>query len=204
MTAPELRLIRSADYVPTRWKNGGGTARQIIVEHGGACTDPDRFLWQAGIADIERDGPFSDFTGYDRIFTLVSGNGITLDGGKDGKIVVDHCFEPHVFSGDWRVLATLHNGPTQAFNIVYDRSRARATVVITDAGKLASKLNRKASVLLIHNFSDLPLEIGSADGETIGVQPADTAIFGSRPKDIPAFTQPGSPSRLALVQIEYL
>lgn len=204
MKTPYYRIIKSDEYITVPWKNGGGTSRLIILEPGDTTINPDRFLWQAGIADIDRDGPFSDFTGYERIFTLVSGNGITLDAGENGVMNVAHCFQPERFSGDWQVEATLHDGPAEAFNIVCDRARAKATVEMTDALALAEKLDRKSSVFLIHNFSDAPLEVGSVEEASIELTPGDTLIFYSLPERAPKISQSTMTDRLAFAQIRYL
>ena len=58
------------------WKNGGGVTREIVCYPAGA--DIQSFEWRMSIAEVARDGPFSDFSGIDRVITLLSGNGIRL------------------------------------------------------------------------------------------------------------------------------
>lgn len=58
------------------WKNGGGMTRELVCQPPDA--DMDSFDWRVSIAHIASDGPFSSFSGVDRIITLLSGGGVHL------------------------------------------------------------------------------------------------------------------------------
>ena len=70
-----VHLIRYSDQAKSIWKNGGGTTKEI-----GKLLPPNEssYLWRASNADMTTSGPFSDFTGYDRILLLLSGSGLKL------------------------------------------------------------------------------------------------------------------------------
>jgi environmental stress-induced protein Ves len=57
------------------WKNGGGSTEEITRDAG---TGLDGFGWRLSIADIAESGGFSTFAGYQRIITVLQGDGMTL------------------------------------------------------------------------------------------------------------------------------
>jgi environmental stress-induced protein Ves len=83
------------------------------------------------MADVGSDGPFSRFEGYDRVIMVLDGVGMTLH--LDGPDAIAlRPFEPAPFSGDWTVDGKLTAGPVRDFNVIVDRSRASATLVVED------------------------------------------------------------------------
>ena len=50
-------LLRRADYLTRPWRNGGGVSHEIAWH-------PEED-WRLGLAEIVRDGSFSDYTGFD-------------------------------------------------------------------------------------------------------------------------------------------
>jgi environmental stress-induced protein Ves len=87
-------------------------------------------LWRLSLATVDRDGPFSDFTGYKRIIMLLEGKGMTLDFGPHGSAVMDRPFVPVTFDGGWPTTATLMDGPTRDFNVVAAHERAASAVEV--------------------------------------------------------------------------
>jgi environmental stress-induced protein Ves len=75
-----IRLIDPAAYRTVPWKNGGGTATDIAADHG----DDGEVAWRIGTAAIQKDGPFSDYDGVTRVFTIVEGSGVHLDFAGEG------------------------------------------------------------------------------------------------------------------------
>ncbi len=70
-----VQLLRPSEYRRQRWKNGGGITDEIAAD---AESPP---AWRISLATIERDGPFSDFRGFDRtIVALDEGVRLTVDG----------------------------------------------------------------------------------------------------------------------------
>ncbi len=107
------------------WRNGGGATREIVCSPAGA--DVDGFDWRASIATIDRPGPFSVFTGIDRVIMLLDGAGVHLlsrDGRVDHRLVRPHA--PFAFSGDAVLDCHLNAGPTTDFNLMMRRGRVRA------------------------------------------------------------------------------
>ncbi len=59
-----ITLLDPASYRSTPWKNGRGTT--VDIAYSGES-------WRFGRTPIVEPGPFSDYTGYDRVQTLVAG-----------------------------------------------------------------------------------------------------------------------------------
>lgn len=117
------------DSIPAApWKNGGGVTRQIAQSGPG---DP---FWRLSIADVEKDGPFSDFPGLRRILTVISGSGMTLKL-AEGACPADLHIPVH-FSGDTPVDGVLRDGPVQNFNLIYDAEKLVAGVQAGPLDKL--------------------------------------------------------------------
>ena len=120
-----MTLRRAADLVPAPWRNGRGTSRDIVTVRA-----PDgALLWQASVAELTEDGDFSDYAGFDRVFTPVAGNRITLshDG---GPFVSCPVLQPHAFPGEARTRCRISGEAGRAFNVVTARGRRRATVKV--------------------------------------------------------------------------
>lgn len=129
-TGAQTRLsIIPRDQQPVvPWRNGGGTTRIIAVDPPAAGSG-DSFRWRVSIARIEQDGPFSHFPGVDRTLWLLSGKGLTLDF-EIKEIMLDTPLAAASFSGDDKVTARLHDGPTEDLNVMADRARVQATSVL--------------------------------------------------------------------------
>lgn len=123
------RLLRPEDGVRQPWRNGGGTTTEIASHH-----ERSRLLWRASIADVAADGPFSDFEGYDRVIMLLEGAGMSLAFGGHPPVRVDRAFAPVPFDGGWPPDCRLIDGPVRDFNLMVDRSRARAALALVGAG----------------------------------------------------------------------
>lgn len=105
-----LSLISASSYTRRLWKNGGGLTHEIAAD-----VFEGTELWRVSLATIERDGPFSDFRGYDRTIVALD-PGVELD--VDGRRVVLERNVPFVFAGEARVVAYVRSGPTRDLNVV--------------------------------------------------------------------------------------
>ena len=119
-----FRHLTASDFVRQPWKNGAGSTTQLAVEGDG-----ERWLWRLSAADVERSGPFSDFSGYERTIMLLEGDGMDLD--VDGHVVeLGAPFEPFMFDGGARTSCTLRAGPVRDLNLMVDCRRARGSVQV--------------------------------------------------------------------------
>ena len=80
----QVTELPASGYTEMPWRNGGGVTREYLV-HPGA----DAFEWRVSVADVASDGPFSEFAGYERVLTLLSGAGmaLTFSARADGETI---------------------------------------------------------------------------------------------------------------------
>lgn len=125
------RVLRAADHVSVPWKNGGGTTVEIASSGG------EPFTWRASLARVASDGPFSDFTGYDRVLVLLEGPGFTLHF-PDGDHIVDRPLVLFPFDGATPCTATLRGGPSLDWNWMVSRTHHKGTLVLVKKAGLVS------------------------------------------------------------------
>ncbi|MBL1102401.1 HutD family protein [Streptomyces sp. 205] len=121
------RLLPAADHATLTWKNGGGTTREIAHFPSGAGMDD--FIWRISLAEVRKDGPFSEFGQVDRILTMVDGAGmeLTVDGHKR---LIDTRYVPHALSGDAPTACRLLDGKVVNLNVMWRRGQAQVSVAI--------------------------------------------------------------------------
>lgn len=74
-----MRILRSAGHRQMPWKNGKGVTTEIAVFPEGASVDG--FDWRISMAKVPESGPFSIFTGVDRVLAVLEGEMVlTVDG----------------------------------------------------------------------------------------------------------------------------
>lgn len=122
MTARNIRLYQAADYPRMPWKNGGGTTQEVARNPGDSSA---AFEWRLSIADVAQDGGFSAFNGYQRVITVLEGQGIqlTVDGREQTPLTSRQAY---AFPGDARVDCRLLDGPIRDFNLIYAPQRYQA------------------------------------------------------------------------------
>ena len=138
-------VIRYDDHTLVPWKNGQGVTREIAVARDGSG-----FLWRLSIASVDRTGPFSDFSGYDRVIMLLEGDGLILDFGAHGRAVMAQPFVPQRFDGDWATHATLLGGPLTDFNVMTARDGASADVAVMKANAQGISMVHATTVTFFH------------------------------------------------------
>ncbi|WP_055137049.1 HutD family protein [Pseudomonas corrugata] len=118
----DLKVLRAVDYPRMPWKNGGGSTEEITRDAG---TGLEGFGWRLSIADIGESGGFSTFAGYERVISVLQGDGMSLT--VDGQVTRPlHPLDPFAFSGESHVHCTLLGGPIRDFNLIYTPQRYRA------------------------------------------------------------------------------
>jgi len=127
-----LHRFSRADLVPTPWKNGGGTTREIACWPAGAGID--NFDWRVSIATIAASGPFSIFEGVDRTIVLLDGDGVHLQGAALNHRL-DRAHQPFNFSGDVPLDCSLLGGASSDFNVMSRRARCHADVAVIESAQ---------------------------------------------------------------------
>lgn len=156
--------IAASTIEPVAWKNGGGVTRDLAQGRG----------WRLSLADIDRDGPFSDYPGVERFFAVVSGAGVELTFGER-RHVQRTGQEPLRFDGAAGPHCRLLNGPTRDLNLLLEGGtkgimrRARAGEEWSEPWPLRGRFD--AVALVLHwalPEGQLPAD---AEGLWIGVAP---------------------------------
>lgn len=128
---PDRMRLAQADWQalpPEPWKNGGGVTRTLAVDTQAAAP-----RWRVSIADVERDGPYSRFPGYDRVSVVLSGQGVALQGEGAGLVLLPGVAT--AFAGDIAFQSRLLGGPARVLNLFVLRGAAQATVSCAGGGQ---------------------------------------------------------------------
>ena len=147
----DWRVIRAADLVAAPWRNGLGTSRDIATGRG-----PDGAMrWQVGIADLERDAPFSHYPDYDRIFTPIAGDPPPELAFHGGPWEPCPLLTPKPFPGDVPTLSRIP-APGRAFNAIVDRRHHVAEVSVLRMEPGGTIRTPEAAVVVVHCLSGAP------------------------------------------------
>ena len=144
----EVKVLRAEGYPRMPWKNGGGSTEEITRDAGAGL---EGFGWRLSIADIAESGGFSTFTGYQRVITVLQGDGMTLcvDGDHTRPLLP---LDPFAFSGESQVSCTLLGGAIRDFNLIYAPQRYNARLQWLDGEQ---RFFSSASTVLVFSVSEL-------------------------------------------------
>ncbi len=153
------QVLRAADYVRMPWKNGAGSTLEIARDGDGL----DAFAWRLSIADVTQPGPFSAFTGYQRIITVLEGEGMQLE--VDGQMSRPlQALDAYAFSGDSQVQCSLLGGAIHDFNLIYSPQRCSARLQWMAAGE-SSVFTSAATVLVFSAGDGLRVDVEGGEVE---------------------------------------
>ena len=118
------RVWRRADLRASPWRNGGGITYEIAV--GPETGTVQDFDWRVSVAEIDAPGPFSIFTGVDRIIALIDGPAmlLTVDGMRHDLALLDQL----AFAGDSDTGCDIPHGRTRDLNVMTRRGSVDASL----------------------------------------------------------------------------
>ena len=125
MKRPRITPLDPDRYVRTPWKNGGGVTTDIAF---------DGDVWRFSRTPITAAGPFSDYTGFDRLQVLIAGSGLVLQT-TSGEIDVRRPFRPVRFAGETPIVSRLEAGPVEVINLMGERRRVQLDLAVLEAGR---------------------------------------------------------------------
>lgn len=140
--------LRTKDYQRMPWKNGQGSTTQLVS----ASNTDGGFDWRLSIAEVGQSGPFSDFSGYDRLIMLIDGTGMVLTFNGTMQRRIDRPFEPLPFDGSWKTECRLIDGPSRDFNLMVARRWGYGTMSILRPRTSEKCEIGEATVVLLHVF----------------------------------------------------
>lgn len=103
------------------WKNGRGELVLIDGEGTGSWQEMG-VAWHFGRTAIVEEGPFSDYTGYERLQVVIKGDGLVLVA-PDHEIDLREPMQPRRYDGGTPIRTRLENGPVEVVNLIADRAR---------------------------------------------------------------------------------
>ncbi|GGE89577.1 HutD family protein [Stappia taiwanensis] len=166
MTDAPLRIIPAEALRPVAWVNGGGITREIAAD-----SDAAGVLWRLSLADVDREGPFSEFPAMSRTLTVVAGDGMALEAPEE--TLQAKPLAPVTFSGTLPIMGRLPNGPVRNFNLIYRESTIEARVAL-QRGPLERAYPARAGIQrMIH------VTTGTARLDGKAVPAGATALFRS-------------------------
>jgi environmental stress-induced protein Ves len=124
-----MTLLTPAQYRRIPWKNGGGTSTDIATD---SATGGE--VWRFGRTAIPVPGPFSDYTGFDRVQVVIGGRGLVLDGPKV-EIDLRTPFSVVRYRGELPLVSRLEAGPVEVVNLIGLRAKVSVDMQVLDAGK---------------------------------------------------------------------
>ena len=151
-----FKIYSPQSFQTLPWRNGLGSTVELLAETQNKNED---FSWRLSIASVANDGPFSDFSGYDRTLLLLEGSGITLNKPNGVFKVLNSSLDYANFKGEDLIDATLHDGPIKDFNIMTLRSICTSSVTAIDETS-ESLLNINADKLLVYSIKPVNIQIG--------------------------------------------
>ena len=123
-----ITILKASNYKIMPWKNGNGVTTEIAVYPPDASMDD--FGWRVSMASVTEDGAFSQFTGIDRVLTMLDGVGMTLTVEDLPKITLSIKDQPFAFPADSPCMSTLKDGPITDFNVMTRRGHYKASVYL--------------------------------------------------------------------------
>jgi hypothetical protein len=112
------------------WKNGGGVSVTIaearLPQTDAVVSDDngwDTVAWQFGFTSIERPGPFSDLSGFERLQTVVDGHGLVLET-PGCAIDLRTPLTVARYDGGLPIVSRLEAGPVGVVNLIARRAVA--------------------------------------------------------------------------------
>lgn len=165
-----MKIIRKDTFTKTAWKNGGGVTHEAIrVPPSG-----EPFSWRVSVAHIEKSGPFSDFSGYERRMLLLRGRGLNLrfgDGRRSELREIGDCVE---FDGAMPTHCDLLEGPCFDLNLMTSKSLRTSAKIERLQGTFIATAG-PGQTLLVFSLT-AALQLGDEAGGNTRLNPWDLAI----------------------------
>lgn len=128
--------LRAEDYRHIPWKNGRGELIVIAREGGDSwegAGDRNSVAWHFGRTAIVEEGPFSDYSGYERLQVVIGGAGLVLVA-PDREIDLRVPMRPQRYDGGTPIRTRLEQGPVEVVNLIAARARFDIDLQVARAG----------------------------------------------------------------------
>lgn len=129
---PLVELLAPDGHRRIPWKNGRGEL-VVIDSEGGESWQDMGVAWHFGRTAIVEAGPFSDYSGYERLQVVIKGAGLVLVA-PDHEIDLRRPLHPQRYDGGTPIRTVLEAGPVQVVNLIADRARFDIELRVGEAG----------------------------------------------------------------------
>ena len=164
-----LKVIPKTSFVAAPWKNGGGVTHEAIR----SPAQGDAFQWRLSLAEIDTDGPFSNFTGYQRFMALIKGEGVALEFADGESVELRELGAAIRFDGGRSPFCRLLRGPCTDLNFMIQASlRCRCEIETLRQERLL-ELAENQTLLIFSLQESLTLQVAGLDST---IHPWDLAI----------------------------
>ncbi len=119
-------LITRSQFVVMPWRNGAGVTAQIAIEPADCDFSNMDFEWRLSSARIQDGNTFSQFPGYDRLLTVVSGEGLLINNHELGP------FDVVEFQGEDKVECSVIDEPVEDLGIIFKRDKYLCSMQLLD------------------------------------------------------------------------
>jgi uncharacterized protein len=129
---PLVEPLAPEGYRRIPWKNDRGELVVIDCE-GGESWQKMGVAWHFGRTTIIEEGPFSDYTGYERLQVVTKGAGLVLIA-PDHEIDLRLPMHPRRYDGGTPIRTLLEKGPVEVVNLIADRARFDIDLRVVNGG----------------------------------------------------------------------
>lgn len=127
-----LEPLVPAGYSQIPWKNGRG-ALTVIDRAGAEGWDRSKATWHFGRTTIIEEGPFSDYSGFERLQVAIKGEGLVLVA-PDREISLTPPLTVQRYDGGLPVRTRLAGGPVEVVNLIANKSLFDIDLRVARAG----------------------------------------------------------------------
>jgi uncharacterized protein len=141
-----MRILRTADRVPTAWKNGGGITFEVTSFPSEARLED--FGWRISMAEVRKSGPFSLFPNVDRTLAIIQGR-LQLDVGGRGLVDLDERSPALSFPGDVPTSGKPLSDVVTDLNVMTRRGAYSAKVTRRSARGMESLITTASDITVV-------------------------------------------------------
>lgn len=165
---PLIELLAPAGHRRLPWKNGRGEL--VVIDREGSDSWHDMGVaWHFGRTAIVKEGPFSDYSGYERLQVVTKGAGLVLMA-PDHAIDLRDPMQPSRYDGGTPIRTRLEKGPVEVVNLIADRARFDIDLRVGNTGE--AMVCAPGRHILYAAIGDVRLDVD----ERAFVIPADHAL----------------------------
>jgi hypothetical protein len=192
-----MRWINQSEFKVMPWRNGLGVTSEIEICPLGSDFSRNPFLWRLSAAHVTAPNQFSQFPGFDRLLTIIDGEGLLLNGKPlyKGQVLS--------FSGEDTIQCELLDQAVEDLGLIYNRDHVQAAMtvirlqealdlqaksevefmkVLSGEMKIEGQVFNSSGILRLEKNERIQLEPQKTDTDLIRIQMTSTAESSEEPR----------------------